>query len=164
MEISTIVVGTDGSGTAHRALAVAADLARLTGARLHVVHGYVDPSVPYGLSAPPGPAPGEGSVRAGASELPTRSVAGPVANRWRESSESLLAEALGDPTLEHVAAEGHSVVGTPVDAIVGVAERVGADLVVVGNRGMRSAGSALDSVPDGVAHRAPCHVLIAKTT
>lgn len=136
MEISTIVVGTDGSTTARRAVVVAAGLARLSGARLHVVHGYVDPAA----------------------------RARPVVSRWRESSESLLAQALADPALGDVETEGHSVVGSPVDAIVGVAERVGADLVVVGNRGMGPLGSGRDSVPDGVAHRAPCHVLIAKTT
>ena len=42
--ISTIVVGTDGSQTARRAVAVAADLARSLDAELHVVHGFRDPA------------------------------------------------------------------------------------------------------------------------
>ena len=36
----TIVVGTDGSDRAARAVAQAADLAKLCGAKLHIVHAY----------------------------------------------------------------------------------------------------------------------------
>jgi nucleotide-binding universal stress UspA family protein len=84
--------------------------------------------------------------------------------RWQEANEAVLAEALADPALHGVRAEGHSVTGGVPEAIVAVAERTGADLIVVGNRGMQGARAVADSVPDIVAHRAPCHVLIAKTT
>ena len=49
-------------------------------------------------------------------------------------------------------------------AIVSVAEDVGADLILVGNKRMQGAGRVLGSVPNDVAHTAPCAVLIAKTT
>jgi nucleotide-binding universal stress UspA family protein len=41
---------------------------------------------------------------------------------------------------------------------------VEADLVVVGNKGMSGVRRVLGSVPNTVAHEAPCSVLIAQTT
>jgi nucleotide-binding universal stress UspA family protein len=51
-----------------------------------------------------------------------------------------------------------------VDAILRVADEVNADLIVVGNKGMRGAGRVLGSVPNSVAHKATCSVLIVRTT
>jgi len=53
--------------------------------------------------------------------------------------------------------------GDPADVIVGVARELSADLIVVGNKGMSGARRLLGSVPNTVAHTAPCDVLIAKT-
>jgi nucleotide-binding universal stress UspA family protein len=140
--ISTIVVGTDGSRTARRAVAVAADLARGLDAELHVVHGYWDP-----VATAPGPGGHD-----------------PGSDRWRESSATVLADALADPVLDGVRVRGHSVGGGVVEALVTVAQETAADLIVVGNRGMRGAASSAESVPARVARASPCHVLIAKTT
>jgi nucleotide-binding universal stress UspA family protein len=53
--------------------------------------------------------------------------------------------------------------GHPVDAIVEAAERKHADLIVLGSRGMGVWRSlVLGSVSDGVAHHAPCPVLIVR--
>jgi nucleotide-binding universal stress UspA family protein len=53
----------------------------------------------------------------------------------------------------------------PGDAIVAIAGEVDADAVVVGNKGMRGAKRfLLGSVPNKVAHNAPCTVVIVKTT
>ena len=54
--------------------------------------------------------------------------------------------------------------GAPADAICEVATRVDADLIVVGNKGMRGVRRVLGSVPNSVAHQAPCAVLIAFTS
>lgn len=54
--------------------------------------------------------------------------------------------------------------GDPVRAILQVAGEVGADLIIVGNKGMRGAGRLLGSVPNSITHQAPCSVLIVKTT
>lgn len=55
--------------------------------------------------------------------------------------------------------------GDPADRICEVAERGGADLIVVGSRGMTGAGRfLLGTVPNRVSHYAPCDVLIVKTT
>jgi nucleotide-binding universal stress UspA family protein len=54
--------------------------------------------------------------------------------------------------------------GDPVRAILQVAAESGADLIVVGNKGMRGAGRLLGSVPNSITHKAPCSVLVVKTT
>ena len=48
-------------------------------------------------------------------------------------------------------------------ALCDVAAEVGADLIVVGNRGMAGAKRFLGSVPNSVAHQATCSVLIVST-
>ena len=57
----------------------------------------------------------------------------------------------------------HALPEDPADAILRVANEVGADLIVVGNRRMQGPGRVLGSVANDVAHRAPCAVLILKT-
>ena len=57
----------------------------------------------------------------------------------------------------------HALPGDPADAILRVANEVGADLIVVGNRRMQGPSRVLGSVANDVAHRAPCAVLILKT-
>jgi nucleotide-binding universal stress UspA family protein len=61
--------------------------------------------------------------------------------------------------------EERSIVGAPVDALVGLAEDVDADLLVVGNVGLSTiAGRLLGSVPANVSRRAKVDVLIVHTT
>ena len=139
---STIVVGTDGSETASRAVTVAADLARRTGAVLHLVKAF--------------------SLNVGAGQ-----TAGLVASDTAETFEQLAEEAddtlkEAEGTLEGITVERHAAPGPPADRIVAVAEEVHADLIVVGSRGMHR--RVLGSVPNSVAHNAPCTVLIVKTT
>ncbi len=58
-----------------------------------------------------------------------------------------------------------AVAGDPAEAICEVAEREGADLVVVGNKGMTGSKRFLmGSIPNHVSHNAPCDVLIVRTT
>ncbi len=51
----------------------------------------------------------------------------------------------------------------PAAAICKVAEAVQADVVVVGNKGMKGARWVMGSVPNAVAHKAHCAVLIVPT-
>jgi nucleotide-binding universal stress UspA family protein len=46
--------------------------------------------------------------------------------------------------------------------LVEIAEQHNADLLVVGNKGMQR--RVLGSVPNSVSHKAPCSVVIVKTT
>jgi nucleotide-binding universal stress UspA family protein len=62
-----------------------------------------------------------------------------------------------------VRASARLVQRTPADALVDVAESEGADLIVVGSRGMSGARRLLGSVPNTVSHRASCDVLIIAT-
>jgi nucleotide-binding universal stress UspA family protein len=55
-------------------------------------------------------------------------------------------------------------VGDPAAVIISTADEVGADLIVVGSKGLRGSRRILGSVPNTVAHKAGCHVLIARTT
>lgn len=54
--------------------------------------------------------------------------------------------------------------GKPSDVLITEAERLDADLIVVGNVRMHGPGRLLGSVGSGVAHHAPCSVYIVKTT
>ncbi|MCH9730385.1 MAG: universal stress protein, partial [Actinomycetia bacterium] len=61
--------------------------------------------------------------------------------------------------------EEKAVVGAPVEALVELAEEVGADLLVVGNVGLSTvAGRLLGSVPANVARRSKSDVLIVHTS
>ena len=51
----------------------------------------------------------------------------------------------------------------PADALLAEAERVEAEVIVVGNRRMQGVSRLLGSVANEVAHNAPCDVLIVKT-
>ena len=59
--------------------------------------------------------------------------------------------------------ETHTPVGDAADALCSVAETVSADLIVVGNKRMQGAARILGSVPNRVAHKAACSVLITRT-
>jgi nucleotide-binding universal stress UspA family protein len=137
----TIVVGTDGSDTAAEALRRAAEMARDWGAALHVVSAYK-------------PLEGARVVGGGAEqwELPPDSKVDAI---LREAIDGLAGE---------VKVSEHALKGDPADAIIAVAESEGADLVVVGNKGMTGARRfLLGSVPSKVSHHAPCTVMIVRT-
>jgi nucleotide-binding universal stress UspA family protein len=62
-----------------------------------------------------------------------------------------------------VEVEMHQAVGSPVTVVLDVAQQVGADLIVVGNRGMVGSRRLLGSVPNSLAHHARCAVMIVPT-
>ena len=54
--------------------------------------------------------------------------------------------------------------GDPAEMLVETAEDTGADLIVVGSKGMASATRfVLGNVPNKVSHHAPCDVMIVHT-
>jgi nucleotide-binding universal stress UspA family protein len=140
---STIVVGTDGSETAMSAVNAAADLARAHGAALHLVTAY---RVRGGSVAVP---------IAGAAAADS-GVGGAVSQKVGEDMLAALAADLGD-----VVAGTHVSAGDPAAVVIQAASAAGADLIVVGSKGMHR--KVLGSVPNSVAHDAPCDVLIVKT-
>jgi nucleotide-binding universal stress UspA family protein len=77
---------------------------------------------------------------------------------------SIVLEETAAGKLGRTAVTTHAEGGDPSEQIVRVAEREGADLIVVGNKGMAGARRyLLGSVPNRVAHEATTDVLIAKT-
>lgn len=58
----------------------------------------------------------------------------------------------------------HALPGDPAAAILRVAGEVDADLIVVGNKGMHGASRILGSVPNNIAHKTNCSILIISTT
>jgi len=58
----------------------------------------------------------------------------------------------------------HALPGDPAAAILRVADEVDADLIVVGNKGMHGASRMLGSVPNNIAHKTNCSILIVSTT
>lgn len=139
-----IVVGTDGSDTAAAAVRHALSLARCTQAELHVVTawGRLPALALAGNVAPTMAAPVDDGAW--------------VSDLHRELSEE--AQQYG------VTVHSHAVEGAPAQALLQVAEAVQADVVVVGNRGMTGLRGKLGSVPNTVAHKAPCAVLVVPTT
>jgi nucleotide-binding universal stress UspA family protein len=143
-----IVVGTDGSETAAEAVRHATELAKSSGASLEIVSAYE-------------PIPQE-RLREEAAEVP-----GDVAHGVgpREDVNVTLEGAAGGARNEGVEVQVHAREGEPADAILDVAEETGADLIVVGNKGMTGAKRfLLGSVPNKVSHHAPCGVYIVRTT
>ena len=143
-----IVVGTDGSETAQRAVQEATELAKQTGASLDVVSAF-DP-VP--------------SSRLREERLEAPSDIEHEVNP-QEDVNAILAEAEGQVSGSGVKVRTFARKGEPADAILDVAEENNADLIVVGNKGMTGAKRfLLGSVPNKVSHHAPCSVLIIRTT
>ena len=139
--ISTIAVGTDGSETATRAVEVAADMARRFEAKLVLLSAYGDP------------APGSSGGHVDESEF-----------AWNPAAQlrEILARTeqnLRDEGIECVTRTGK---GDPAKALVELAESSGADVLVIGNKGMQR--RVLGSVPNSVTHKASCSVLVVKTT
>ena len=144
----SIVVGTDGSETAQKAVDAAVGVAKLSGARLEIVSAYE-------------PVPAQ-RLRVEARQVPADM-------QWmvnpREDVDATLAEAVDQADAAGVEAATYAREGDPADAILDVAEELGSDLIVVGNRGMTGAKRfLLGSVPNKVSHHAPCSVLIIRTT
>ncbi len=144
----SIVVGTDGSETAREAVGAAVELAKLTGAKLELVSAYE-------------PVSGQ-RLRDEARQVPPDL-------QWmvnpREDVDATLADAAERVGEAGVESRTYAREGDPADAILDVAEELGSDLIVVGNKGMTGAKRfLLGSVPNKVSHHAPCSVMIVRTT
>jgi nucleotide-binding universal stress UspA family protein len=145
---SSIVVGTDGSETAREAVGQAVELARRLDASVHVVSAYE-------------PVAGQGLRGARASSVTPDP-------QWvikvREEVDATLEEAAEIARAAGVPVSVYARQGDAADAILDVAEERGADLVIIGNKGMTGAKRfLLGSVPNKVSHYAPCAVMIIRT-
>jgi nucleotide-binding universal stress UspA family protein len=139
----SIVVGTDGSETASRALAEATRFAKALAAELHIVSAY-EPLHGAKVAGPGNTVEGQ-SVPADA------------------KVRTVVDEAAAHARMGGVDATTHTVAGDPADALLEVAEKLDASLIVVGSRGMHGMKRVLGSVPNKVSHSARCSVLIVST-
>jgi nucleotide-binding universal stress UspA family protein len=139
-----IVVGTDGSDTAERAVHHALHLAKVTGSTVHVVTAW-QPMPALALSGQLGPAT-------------------PVPLDDGEWVKDLHKQVIEQGEIVGVDVESHSVEGAAAHAILDLAKQLEADLIVVGNAGMHGLRGHLASVPNTVAHKAECAVLLVPTS
>ena len=141
--ISTVAVGTDGSATAAEAVKVASEVARRFDAEVMLVSAFQES--------------GRAPMDRGSSPEEVQWVFSPSA-RVREilsrTEEGLQRDGIVCRTLVDE--------GDPAEVLVRLAVECGADVLVIGNKGMGR--RVLGSVPNSVTHRAPCSVLVVKTT
>jgi nucleotide-binding universal stress UspA family protein len=144
-----ILLATDGSKEAELAFASAADLSEKTGSALHVVYVGHLPLVSY--------------------ESPGATTLDP--DLWRRMQEDAEQEARTrlDEQMQRVGKTGdevagiHARIGRPDAEIVGLADELGAGLIVLGSRGLGPLRRALmGSVSDSVVRHAHCPVLVVR--
>ena len=143
--LKTVAVGTDGTDTAAIALEFAVDLAKRFEARLVVISAYRPVS--------------ETKVSRDQEEAPQEV-------QWSITPDQEVEEILANAeTFGHAAGLEVTTVasqGDPADVLLAQAAEQGADALVVGNKGMHR--RLLGSVPNTIAHKADCTVIIVKTT
>lgn len=147
MAYRNVLVGTDGSPTADLAVRHAAQLAKSCNARLTVATAYF-----------PDPATAKVADQA------------PEEIRWRVT-DAAGAEGRAAGAVEIAKGVGVGDVrvrtgrGDPADVLLELADDTGADVIVVGSKGMSSASRfILGNVPNKVSHRAPCDLIIVRTS
>jgi nucleotide-binding universal stress UspA family protein len=141
--LATVAVGTDGSSTASKAVEAAVEIARRFDARLVLLSAF------DGSDARPR------GAKSGSEEL-----------QWAFDNEARVREKLSrtEQDLRERKIDCTTMVdeGDPAEVLVRLAEECDADLLVIGNRGMRR--RVLGSVPNTVTHKANCSVYVVKTT
>jgi nucleotide-binding universal stress UspA family protein len=136
-----VLVAADGSPTAKRAVEAASRLAAMSGGTLHIVTALTPKSL------------ADSHLPAEFKNMQNEGGAGALLQDL-----SFIARAHGlEPVLHHVG-------GDPAEAIIETAANIKADLVVVGNRGMKGARRVLGSVPNSVAHGVNCSVMVVDTS
>ena len=137
--IKRIVVGTDGSDTATEAVRQAIELTASLNGELHILSSYV-------------------TAMADVDKLRADYQPGETASSVLDDAQKMAQDG-GVTVITHQGA------ADPAEALLELAESIDADLLIVGNRGMRGPKRFfLGSVPNAVAAHAPCAVMIVKTT
>jgi nucleotide-binding universal stress UspA family protein len=141
----SVLVATDGSETAGEAVRIAVELAKTFGATLHIVSVYQSGS--------------KGALR-----IPEMTGAYPGSADSLSIADTVLEAIAANARTQGVETKTYAASGPVAERIVSVAEEQQVELIVVGNKGMKGAKRILGSVPNAVAHSAPCAVLIVNTT
>jgi nucleotide-binding universal stress UspA family protein len=160
-DYGSILVGTDGSSTAMRAVEMAARLAKCLDLKPVVVTAYEPPTEQEmaRLKADPNDPVAQWGSK-------TKDV--PDEFKWRIADAAQARDVL-ERAAEHASKEGvdadvRAIEGSPAETLIGLAERDGFDLIVVGSVGMSGAKRfMLGNVPHRISHHAPTDVLILHT-
>lgn len=157
--ISTVAVGTDGSATARDAVSEAAEIARRFQAKLVLLSAFQD-------SKPAAHERVASDVEALLTGGPPAGQGQDVGPQWTANSSARVRTILERNEAElrraGIECETHAAEGDPAEALVRLAADCDADLLVIGNKGIKR--RILGSVPNTVTHRAGCSVLVVKTT
>lgn len=141
--MKTILVPTDFSAHSEKAVAVAIDLAKLSGGTIHLLHCYqvnVGGVSPYGVTVP---------------EEFNRQI--------REAAAKSVEKVEGRIAAEGIPVETHITPSYPSEAVSELAEEIGADVIVMGTRGSTGLKHILlGSVAERTLRIAPCPVLTVK--
>ena len=143
--IKVVAVGTDGSETADKAVEFALEMAQKYGARLVVASSYKPVN--------------EDTIRHDQKDAPEDIQWSINPTQEVDSTLRKVEERARERDIEAVSEARE---GDPADVLCEIAEHYEADVIVVGNRGMHR--RVLGSVPNSVSHKAPCSVMIVKTT
>lgn len=147
-EAGPILVGTDFSDSVTPALVLARAEAELRGAELVLVHSMFEPSSPLDLLGP---------IVASAPVPPSDTVA-----ERRDAATTTLNTLL---SLHGERGRALVVDDDPAAALPEEAEKLEASLIVVGTHGRTGFSRvAMGSVAEAIAQRAPCSVLVARTS
>lgn len=143
---SSIAVGTDGSPTSMRAVRAAASLARAYGATLTIICAHYSAS---------------GSMVSNTNnELRQLDIVTETASQEILARAKAVAEEEQAPEINLVSAGGQ-----PAAVLVESVAEHNVDLLVVGNKGLRTmAGRIFGNVPGSVAKRAPVDVMLVDTS
>ena len=139
-----VIVGSDGSPSALYAARKAHDIAAAAESRLVVVTAY------------------EPEDQAGSRDQ----VGGRQRLYGREAARAAMHKTVQELTSDHIRSIEQDIFeGDPVEALLRVAHRSPASLIVVGNRGLGAhEGEALGSVPREIARNANCDVVVVQTS
>jgi nucleotide-binding universal stress UspA family protein len=171
--IETIVIATDGSELAGKAVELGADLAAKYGAKVVLLHVLLRGHLPEGLLRA---AQVEHVARPGPSETRNLVVMPPEIMARVESSRQVpldvlefiggkVMEAAEDVVRDKGVARIETAVeqGDPATQILDKAQQAGADVIVMGSRGLGGlAGLLMGSVSQKVSHHAPCTCITVK--
>lgn len=163
-DYSSVLVGTDGSPTAMRAVDMASQLAKRLGARTTIVCVYQPPSeqdLDAYKSDPDDPV-AQWNVGKDVRNVPSEF-------KWRiagtAQAEDILERAAERADKAGIDAEVRAIQGNPAEELIALAGAGNYDMIAVGSVGMSGAKRfMLGNVPHRISHHAPTDVLILRTT
>lgn len=160
----SILVGTDGSPTAMRAVDMASVLAAKLGIRPTIVCAYQPPTEQELKAMRADPSDPVAQWSAGRTARDT-----PEEFRWRIADASKATDIL-ERASEHAAKQGvdaevRAIEGHPAEILIAIAESEDMDLIAVGSVGMSGAKRfMLGNVPHRISHHSPTDLLILHTS